>query len=159
MKKIVINKCHGGFWLSNEAIKAYATLKQISLYFFKQDRGSQNRYTLISDQEAFNSSVFDVTPFKTHALPFELSLRNCDWNDLTPEQRQAYNDMYNELSFNQHDISRDDEHLIQVIESLGSKANGHCAELSIVEIPDDVDWVIQEYDGYEWVAERHRTWG
>lgn len=56
------------------------------------------------------------------------------------------------------DILRDDPALIQVIEELGTKANGDCAALDIVEIPDGVQWHIQEYDGVEWVAEDHRTW-
>jgi len=30
--------------------------------------------------------------------------------------------------------------------------------LKIVEIPDDVDWEINEDDGSEWIAEKHRTW-
>ena len=34
-----------------------------------------------------------------------------------------------------------------------------CSTLKIIEIPDDVDWIIEEYDGNEWVAEKHRTWG
>jgi hypothetical protein len=55
-------------------------------------------------------------------------------------------------------IARNDKHLIQVIEELGKKASGNFSDLKIVEIPDDVDWIIQEYDGMEWVAERHRTW-
>jgi hypothetical protein len=48
--------------------------------------------------------------------------------------------------------------LIAVVELMGSKACGGHAELKIVEIPDDVNWYIEEYDGREWVAERHRTW-
>jgi hypothetical protein len=48
--------------------------------------------------------------------------------------------------------------LIEVIEELGDAANGDCAELAIVEIPDDVEWEISEYDGREHVAEKHRTW-
>jgi len=27
-----------------------------------------------------------------------------------------------------------------------------------VEVPDDVDWYVEEYDGLEHIAERHRTW-
>lgn len=54
---------------------------------------------------------------------------------------------------------RNDPKLIEVVEQLGDKANGANARLNIVEIPDDVDWIIQEYDGVEWVAEKHRTWG
>jgi len=59
-----------------------------------------------------------------------------------------------------HDYStrRDDPDLIAVIEELGSEANGRSAELRIVEIPLDIEWHIEEYDGREHVAETHRTW-
>lgn len=56
------------------------------------------------------------------------------------------------------DIARNDPRLVAAVEKLGDKANGFCAELKIVNIPDDVDWVIEDYDGKEWVSERHRTW-
>jgi hypothetical protein len=56
------------------------------------------------------------------------------------------------------DIARDDPLLIQIVEEMGEKADGTFASLRIVEIPDDVDWYIEEYDGREWVSERHRTW-
>lgn len=55
-------------------------------------------------------------------------------------------------------IPRDDELLVRLVEELGDKANGNCAELKIVEIPDGVEWQIKEYDGMEHIAERHRTW-
>lgn len=48
--------------------------------------------------------------------------------------------------------------LISVIEEMGGRANGVGADIQIVDIPDDVQWTIQEYDGLEWVAEKHRTW-
>lgn len=62
--------------------------------------------------------------------------------------------------FDRHDfqIQRNDEALVNVVEKLGVAANGFCASLKIVEIPDGVEWEIQEYDGFEWVAEKHRTW-
>lgn len=56
------------------------------------------------------------------------------------------------------DIARDDPVLVEVVEALGDRANGGYADLEVVEIPDDVEWTIQEYDGNEWVAEVHRTW-
>jgi len=59
--------------------------------------------------------------------------------------------------FYDRDIPRDDTFLIRVVEELGDAANGACADLKIVEIPDGVDWEIEEYDGNEWVAEKHRT--
>lgn len=53
---------------------------------------------------------------------------------------------------------RTNENLIRCIEELGEKANGRFAELKVIEIPDDVEFEIEEYDGFEWVAEKHRTW-
>lgn len=55
-------------------------------------------------------------------------------------------------------IGRDDPVLIDVVERLGKAANGPYARLYIVEIPSDVEWTIEDYDGAEWVAEKHRTW-
>ena len=56
------------------------------------------------------------------------------------------------------EIARNDPHLVQVVEELGEAANGDHASLKIVNVPDDVVWDIVEYDGHEYVAERHRTW-
>ena len=56
------------------------------------------------------------------------------------------------------DIPRNDLDLIHVIESMGIEANGSLSQLKIIEIPDDVEWQIEEYDGFEWIAEKHRTW-
>lgn len=55
-------------------------------------------------------------------------------------------------------IERDDPDLVRVVEELGKEANGRYADLKVVEIPDDVKWDIEEYDGSEWIAEVHRTW-
>jgi hypothetical protein len=55
-------------------------------------------------------------------------------------------------------VERNDPILVQVVKKLKRKANGDCASLKIVEIPNNVEWEIQEYDGAEWIAEKHRTW-
>ena len=55
-------------------------------------------------------------------------------------------------------IDRDDPVLINIVRKLGSDANTVNSTLKIVEIPYDVQWFIDEYDGREWVAEQHRTW-
>lgn len=56
------------------------------------------------------------------------------------------------------DLDRDDPVLVAVVEELGTAAWTSVSELHVVEIPDDVEWQIEEYDGKEWVAEKHRTW-
>lgn len=56
------------------------------------------------------------------------------------------------------DIPRNDPQLVEVVERLGADANGSCAKLKIVEIPDGIEWEIDEYDGMEKVAEQHRMW-
>ena len=53
---------------------------------------------------------------------------------------------------------RADPNLVKCVEELGKDASGLYAKLKVVEIADDVEWQIEEYDGIEWVAEKHRTW-
>ena len=57
-----------------------------------------------------------------------------------------------------YDIPRDCPVLVAMVEEQGTAVNGGFADLKIVEVPDDVNWYIEEYDGNEHVAERHRTW-
>lgn len=56
------------------------------------------------------------------------------------------------------DLKRDDPKLVEVVERMGKDAERSCADLRIVEIPEDVKWHITEYDGLETVRENHRTW-
>ena len=48
--------------------------------------------------------------------------------------------------------------LIAVVEKLGDEANASFSKLKVVEIPDDVDWYIDDYDGVETIHEKHRIW-
>lgn len=61
--------------------------------------------------------------------------------------------------FSIYDIERDDPLLIETVIELGiNEASDSHAELKIVEIPVDIEWQLCEYDGKEWVAEKHRIW-
>ena len=60
--------------------------------------------------------------------------------------------------FESRDIERNDPVLVKIVEELGSKSFGFAANLKIVEIPDDVNWEVVQYDGLEHIAEKHRTW-
>ena len=55
-------------------------------------------------------------------------------------------------------IERSDPALVLVVKELGVLANGIFAQLKVVEIPDDVDYQIEDDDGFEHIAEVHRTW-
>jgi hypothetical protein len=70
---------------------------------------------------------------------------------------------YNELgipwdTYGFCELDRSDPKLVSCVEKLGSAASGSYAKLKIVEVPDDVEWEIHDYDGLEWVAEKHRIW-
>ncbi len=49
-------------------------------------------------------------------------------------------------------IPREDKWLVQVVEELQGEANGHCAELKMVSIPEDVSWVIAKANRSEHVV-------
>jgi len=135
--KIVINKCYGGFGLSDLAMKEYAKLKGIKLYPEKD--------------KAFSLITY-------YTVPKDKRVKPIDWNKASLEERQKYNEKYGKEAIYDKDIPRDDKILVKVVEKLGKKASDRFANLEVVEIPDDVEWEIEEYDGSEWIAEKHRTW-
>lgn len=62
--------------------------------------------------------------------------------------------------FNSKDL-RSDPRLVEVVEKLyekGKDPSGDSAALKVVEIPDDVEWKIDDYDGCESIHEVHRVW-
>jgi hypothetical protein len=64
-----------------------------------------------------------------------------------------------ESHFDDRPENRADPDLISVIEELGSeRASGRHAYIVIVDVPDDVEWHIHDYDGMESVRENHRSW-
>ncbi len=137
--KLVINRCYGGFSLSHEAMMRYAEIKGIKFY---------------PEEEAFGFTTYYTVPKDQRVEPKEGE----EFYKMSLEERRAYNKRCVNEQLYDRDLERDDPVLVQVVEELGSKADGRYAELEIVEIPDDVRWQIEEYDGKEWVAEQHRTW-
>lgn len=132
--KVVINTCYGGFSLSPLAIKRLAELNGKECFFFKQNY-SEGQSTYIKTDNPEDLGLF------FHAS----SVENFD-----PENSEHYLD--------QRPDDRADPLLIQVVKELGKKADGACAKLKIVNIPDGIQWHIDEYDGMECVAENHQTW-
>lgn len=142
MTKVVINKCYGGFGLSHEGVMRYLELKGQDVWPEPNTRFS-----------SLGPTYWLVPPgdIRVDGSPG-------DWFDKTKEQREAHNNLWREQVFHDYYLERFDPVLVQVVEELGVEANGSHAELKVVEIPDDVKWTIEEYDGIEWVAEVHRTW-
>lgn len=97
---------------------------------------------------------FSLSPVATELYAENKGIKLTKKNDAWGVSHYTEGDRY----WSGRDVDRDDPILIKVIEKLGEGANGSFAALKIVEIPDDVDWQIEEYDGREWVAEKHRTW-
>jgi len=64
------------------------------------------------------------------------------------------------ITYNEDDDRfREHPDIIEVIETLGTTvASDSDCEIKIVEIPMDIEWTIEDYNGSEWVAENHRTW-
>jgi hypothetical protein len=137
--KIVINNCHGGFGLSEEAVVRLFELMGKPVWPEKTKYGFNNYY-LVSPEERVTRISDD------------------DFYDLPIDKRQEYNEACSSETFDERAIHRADPVLVQVVEELGEEAAGRFASLKIVEIPDDVDWEIEEYDGDEWVTEKRRTW-
>lgn len=153
MKKIVINDCFGGFSLSLEGQKRYLELVGKKAYFFKMSF-KDDTYELL--EEKSTDDLFSLTFTVPNPQDYLKDKKN--WYEMTSEQKDKYNKTYKEISFTTSDLKRDDPLLIKVVEELGHKADGRCAELKIVEIPDDVEWEIDEYDGSETIEEKHRSW-
>jgi hypothetical protein len=56
-------------------------------------------------------------------------------------------------------LQRDDPLLVAVVEKLGTAASATFSFIKIVKIPVDVkDWVIEQQEGLEHVAEKHLKW-
>jgi len=136
---IVINACYGGFGLNKKAVMRYAELKRIELYPYISKTIYDTHKKVYGRTPTVDSP--DVMFVSYSTKPVE-------------DGGEAVDDNY----FNEGDIPRDDLDLVKVVREMGDKVNTGCSKLKVVEISDDVEWEIKEYDGKEWIAEKHRTW-
>ena len=141
VQRIVINACYGGFGLSNDAILRYLELSGIPVWSEINDGLIPFKYWLVPPD---GDRVSDPS--------------SQEWASMSMVERQSHNAKYSQQVFYDKDVRRDDPYLVQTVLELGERANDRHSELKVVEVPADVDWVIEEYDGKEWVAEVHRTW-
>ena len=135
MTKIVVNKCFGGFGLSQRACMKYAQLAGFKLYALKSTDFRKGTYipANAADDDLFVS-------YSTKPL----------LKDGTIHDGGAY--------WSYRDIERTDPILVDIVEDMGEEADRRFAQLHVVEIPDDVKYEIDEYDGMESIHEVHRSW-
>lgn len=153
--KIVINKSYGGFSLSPAAVKRMAELQGKPCYFFVRTSGNLDNLSPCSEQVAAKSLIWSSY---TVPNPEEVAGSNDNFYAMSYEERKASNHRWADITLTSRPENRADPLLIQVVEELAEKADGSGASLSVAEIPDGTKWEIDEYDGLEHVAEKHRTW-
>lgn len=145
VKRVVYNNCYGGFSLS-----AAATLRLYEL-------GCTSIATPVEKY---------WKPDEAHAGGrFGKSCALNEWRDYLANpsrNRGTYITVFSpdeKFVLYASNVARDDPLLLQVVDEMGEAANGQFAKLTVAEIPADVQWQIEEYDGNERVAEAHRRWG
>lgn len=98
---------------------------------------------------------------EAHILYAKLKGYNLIKADCFGYQTFFKNEVKDENLVDDWNIDRNDPDLVEVVETLGEKAGqGKYIKLKVVEIPDDVEWYIdnREQGGGEFIAEEHRTW-
>ena len=139
MKKVILNKCYGGFAVSDEGYDLYARKKGITLYKYYYDFGD-------CAYKRLNEDCYSVSDIYYFTKDF-----GDDIKSISDEDFKKYC-LYLEES------CREDSILIEVVEELGQQANTYYSELKVVEIPDNLDYVIDNYDGLEILHEKVREW-
>lgn len=138
--KVVVNKCYGGFGLSDKAIEMVMKRKGLECFRYKQTKygykNGVNEYT--------KCETFDDSDMFTHYQTKDLG--------------EKVDKLPNETYWYYGNLERDDADLIAVVEELGEEANGRFSRLKIMDIPDDIEWEIDDYDGIETIHEVHRSW-
>ena len=144
--KIIINNCFGGFGISNNALVELMRRKGKEIYFYEMIFDDSDKYTY-AKTDADNENLFVTAVCK-------------DFGEVLIPENDEQSDEFEKHFINKSDTKwRTDNDLINLLEEKGSKyVSGPCSSLKIVEIPDDVEWGVEEYDGSEWISEKHRTW-
>lgn len=128
-RKVVINACFGGFGLSDEAERRLIGCEHVKLVEPVEYYGGVEGWQARFAKE----QAKDLFGINVHD------------GKVVVDRHDA-------------DDARDCPALVKLVEEMGDAANGDCARLRVVEIPADVQWEIDEYDGRESIDEAHRSW-
>lgn len=142
IRKVVINACYGGFGISHEGMLRYFALKGIEVWPECVDVFCNQKFY------RYWTKAPEERPTKPGLEVFKWSI----------DDHVAYKNACNKVTLSSEEIMRDDPALVRIVEELGIAVNSRYSNLRVVEIPDDVLWQIDDYEGYEHVAEVHRRW-
>lgn len=117
--KIAVNKCFGGFDLSE---KAYERMIELGVKTYNnweelKENHKEGVYVVITD-DSFGKYYSNFGDYK----------------------------------------NRNNNVLIQVIEELKDEASGSFGDIKIIDIPESIEWEIDDYDGVETIRESHMSW-
>ena len=148
--KVAINRCFGGFGLSTLAISEILKRKGMDCFVYEQ-----TEYAFKTGKDKYVKTIPSASSsFGTYTLLRDYGdvIYEIPWNDKMEDGQSVIK------TFCSYNTDRTDSDLIAVIEELGDDASGSCSALSIVDIPDDIEWEISDYDGMETIEEVHRSW-
>jgi hypothetical protein len=165
--KVVLNKCYGGFGVSLECLWALIQRgsKGVEVHDIPDYYGANNPNFADRWRESWEKDLAEMKAEKYRKRPdwlpggwlassLESTLYNVD------EMKVYGYDRGNQYIEGSLVRSRCNPDLIDLIEKNGSEwASSDMGELRVVEIPDGIQWEIDEYDGIERIDEVHRSWG
>jgi len=128
--KIVINRSHGGFCLSDEARKLLFARNTTHITFTPSDQVCKNE----ADEDLQGSTRFSMEKLEGYLSDDFRTTWGADAG-----RRRA------------------DSNLVAVVEELGERASGFGAKLVVIDLPDGVDWLIHEIDGKEQIRSREEA--
>jgi len=127
VQRVVYNSCFGGFGVKNDVVRWVR----------------ENRSRL---EEEYDDT--EVEQLAERTLPGEMYP---DGSGPRDERSDYIGDLY---------IDRDNELLAHIVSGQSEytgRVNGRHSSLYVAEVPDDVKWTIDRYDGRERVEEKSRT--
>jgi hypothetical protein len=140
--EILLNKCYGGFGLSDKAKYEIAKRKGLTLYMYValgDDFGGD--YEFVSDEDFLSgkyssgSSAFKNIVWCTKDLGYKVI------------DEDVRNNIYK--GWDDEETHRTDKDWVEAVKKLGASASALLADLAVISIPDGYYYTINDYDGVE----------
>lgn len=150
--KLILNKCFGWGNFSYQATMLYFKKKGMKVFPYatmaRYDKGIEPTYekvVYIPDNDFLGNKKEEGYIFSPIFYFKEEVDINSEKNIFDIEDKFGNNTLI-DISFEK---LREDQIMAEVVEELGYDANGQSAKLVVIEIPDGIKYLIEEYDGIE----------